>query len=203
MKKKNLLALGRGGSLFNGLAALFIISLIVLGCTCNEKDGFKFGKKDSDTTENRSDDVADKDTDKKKDSDEDYPFDADEDEVPSDAQLQGLVRHTLNDFNDAVKDGDFTDFHSKVANVWKRSSKPSDFNKGFSEFIDKKINIDRIEGETAEFSPDPRIGKKSGKKVLFVKGKYDTNPLPVNFELEYLVDGGEWKLIFIGVDTRK
>ncbi len=184
----------------NGLMALFIISLIVLGCTCNDKDGFDFGSndKDSNTSEKK-----DADTDSTPEANDDGDFKADEDEVPTDSQSQALVKKTLMGFNEAVQAGDFADFHKTVSGTWRRTSKPADFNKGFKEFIDKEIDISRIRKQEAEFSPKPKIIKKFGKQVLSLKGTYEAGlgELPVNFNLEFIVDGDEWKLIFIGVDT--
>ena len=184
----------------NGLIALIVISLIVLGCTCNDKDGFNW--KDSDSTDS-SDTKRDGDEDRDTDRSDPGDFEADEDTVPTDAQAQALVRRTLLDFNDAVSKGDFADFRETVASRWRDNSRVRDFNKGFKEFIDKKVDISRVRNNDANFSPRPYIDKKYGRQVLFLKGKYDTSPLPVNFNLEYIVDGGEWKLVFIGVDTRR
>lgn len=198
-KKFGELLKGRN-NLANGLIAMLIVSTVVLGCTCNKDDGFNFGS-NSETTE-KSDDSK-KDDKKEVDDAVDASFDADEDEVPTRAQSRALVRETLDEFNDAVTSGDFSDFHKGIAKSWNRTSKPADFEKGFKEFIDQKIDISRIEGEEPVFDPSPKIDKKYGKKVLFLKGAYETKPLPVNFNLEYIVDDDKWKLVFIGVDTRE
>ncbi|MDH3494029.1 MAG: hypothetical protein OEM82_10795 [Acidobacteriota bacterium] len=200
MIKKLAEGLSAKGNLVNGLLALMIISLIVLGCTCNEKDGFNWGKEDGDTSSTNT--ARDESTGDKDEKADDEPFEADEDEVPTTAQSENLVKTTLMRFNEAVQAGDFADFHKTVSSTWRRRSKPADFNKGFKEFIDKEIDISRIRGEDPEFSPKPYIDKKYGKKVLFLKGSYETEPLPVNFNLEFIVDDDEWKLVFIGVDTR-
>ena len=47
MKKRFINMFYGKSSMGNGLIAMMIISLIVLGCTCNQKDGFNFGKNDS------------------------------------------------------------------------------------------------------------------------------------------------------------
>lgn len=188
-------------NLVNGVFALMIISLIVLGCTCNDEEGFKLGGNDSDSAETTKE--SSDDTKRESDSDDDGTFTADEDEVPTNSQAEALVQSTLLRFNKAVEDKDFSDFRDSVSKRWRDTSKTSDFDKGFKEFIDKEIDISRIKGEDPEFSPKPYIDKKYGKEVLFLKGTYDTSPLPVNFNLEYIVEDDEWKLVFIGVDTRR
>ena len=59
-----------GSSLSNGVIALAIISLIVLGCTCNQDDGFTFGGKNDNTSATPV-----------KDKDSDDPFDDKKTEV--------------------------------------------------------------------------------------------------------------------------
>ena len=186
-------------NLINALLAMFVLSAIVLGCTC--KDGEIKWNSDSDSTSTdrpeRTDDGPVDDGPATSD------FKADEDTVPTREQSRALVLQTLNDFNDAVKKGDFSDFRETVSRQWRNTSKVSDFNKGFKQFIDRKIDVSRVNSSVPEFDPQPRIGNKYNRKILFLKGKYDTRPLPVRFELEYLVEDEQWKLIFIRVDTRK
>ena len=71
------------------------------------------------------------------------------------------------------------------------------------EFIDKRINIGNIRSRDANFNPQPYIDNKYNRKVLFLKGNYSTSPRPVNFELEYIFEDGDWKLVFIRVDTKR
>src|SRR5690606_101168 len=124
-------------------------------------------------------------------------------DVPSEREVERLVKTTLLDFNDAVQKGDFTDFHTKISKFWKRTASPEKFNQSFSEFIEKRVDISSIKGKTAVFSPEPSVSRKSGYKVLSAKGRYITSPLPTRFELEYINEGGAWKLVSIRVDTRQ
>ncbi|MCB1023412.1 MAG: hypothetical protein KDB79_03425 [Acidobacteria bacterium] len=186
-------------SLANGFIALVIIGLIALGCTCGK--GFDFAKKDSnssgdDKSKTSVDDIfGDK---KKEKSKEEFS----EDKVPSDDAAQEIAKTTLLNFNDAVASGDFSDFHKTIAKTWQRSSRPSTFEKGFKEFIDKKINIGAIRSKDADFSPSPTIDKKYNRQVLFLGGRYTVSPRPVNFKLEYIFEDGDWKLILIDVNTK-
>ena len=51
MKKRFIDMFFGKSSLGNGLIALMVISLIAFGCTCNQEDGFSFGKNDSNSPE--------------------------------------------------------------------------------------------------------------------------------------------------------
>jgi hypothetical protein len=190
------LLLGKN-NFMSGVIALGIVSAIALGCNCN-KD---FGNTGTNTESNST--VANTEATPKKTSPEDALSDTSRGDVPSEREMERLVKRTLLDFNDAVQKGDFTDFHSKISDVWKKTSTPEKFNQGFAEFIQKDIDISTIEGKVATFDPKPNVKRKSGYKVLEAKGKYDTSPLPVRFENEYIQEGGDWKLISIRVDTRQ
>jgi hypothetical protein len=126
--------------------------------------------------------------------------DASKYELPSDEELQEIVKKTLLDFNKAVEKGDFEDFHTTISKSWQKQTTPETFNSSFSQFISQKINVGSISSKDATFSPDPAIDKSRGVKELNVEGKYDTSPL-VKFELKYIPEGKEWKLFGISVDT--
>ncbi len=197
MKKFNAFSSG-GSSLQNGFLALTFILLVALGCTCTGKDGFQFGK-DSNSSEKPS-----------KDLDSDSPADDNEkveklsaDEIPSEKKLQDLAKTTLLKFNDAVQDGDFSDFHKTISKRWRSSSRPKQFEDGFRQFIDKKVNIDVIRSKEAIFSPKPKIDDSANNRpTLLLKGRYDTSPRNVNFELDYIFEDDDWRLSQIKVDTR-
>lgn len=181
---------------FNSLIAIGVVTAIALGCNCS-KDFGGLGKNESNTTVVNTAGTPEKTPVESTLSDESRG------DLPSERDMEELTQTTLLDFNDAIQTGDFTDFHSKISKVWKKTSTPETFNQGFKEFIDKKIDISSIKGKNAMYDPQPTVTKKSGYKVLSAKGRYDTSPLPTRFETEYIAEDGDWKLISIRVDTRK
>lgn len=183
-------------NLFNSIIGLGIVCAIALGCNCS-KDFGNLGKNtESNTTTVNTSGSPEK-------TPESTLSDTPRGDVPSERDMEELTQETLLDFNDAVQQGDFTDFHDKVSSVWKSSSSPEKFNEGFKQFIDKKVDISNIKGKTANYDPQPTVTTKGKYKVLSASGKYETSPLPVRFETEYIKEGGTWKLISIRVDTRK
>lgn len=190
-------------NLFNSIIGLGVVCAIALGCNCS-KDFGNMGKSDnSNSTVSNSNTTSTPDKKTDTDSDSTSLSDTPRGDVPSERDMEDLTQETLLDFNDAVQSGDFTDFHSKISSVWKSSSSPEKFNEGFKQFIEKKVDISDIKGKTATYDPQPTVTTKGKYKVLSATGKYDTYPLPVRFETEYIKEGGTWKLISIRVDTRK
>ena len=184
---------------FNSLIAIGVVTAIALGCNCGKDFDLSNLGKNNDSNKT----VVNTDSTPAATPEESTLSDEPRGDVPSEREMDDLTKTTLLDFNDAVLSGDFTDFHSKISNVWKKTSTPETFNQGFKEFIDKKIDISTIKGKTAEYDPQPTVARKSGYKVLSAKGKYETSPLPTRFETEYIKEGSDWKLISIRVDTRK
>ncbi len=189
-------------SLANGVLALFVVALIALGCTCNDKDGFQWGSKENTNSSGQ-----------KEKKEEGNPFetpeekkeivkaDASKGELPSDEELQETVKETLMNFNDAVQQGDFSDFHKTISKFWQRQTKPKTFEDGFRQFIERKADISEIRSKEANFTTK-RVDSSKRLKRLIVKGSYPTSPSPTQFELEYIPEGKEWKLFAINVRTR-
>lgn len=125
-------------------------------------------------------------------------------EVPGNDKLQTLVKTTFLDFGDAVQAGDFTDFHKKIAKVWRDSSTPAEMKDSFRAFVENKENYNfkkAVSPMDATFEPAPVIDKVAGLDALIVKGYYPTKPERANFELKYTMDDGSWKLIGINIKT--
>lgn len=127
--------------------------------------------------------------------------DASKGEIPSDAELQEIVKTTLLDFNDAVTDADFTTFYGNISKLWQRQTSPAKLEDTFKVFINGKNNFTAIRNKEAEFSSNPKVEDSKGFKELVLDGKYDTTPLPTKFTLKYTPERKEWKLTGIIVDT--
>ncbi|HEX8289722.1 MAG TPA: hypothetical protein VF556_17200 [Pyrinomonadaceae bacterium] len=186
----------------SGVMALSIVALIALGCTCNKS--FDLSNAQSDT--NSSQPVSNTDT-KTKETKETTKTkstakaDASKGEIPSDDELQDMVKETLLEFNDAVQGNDFTNFHAKICEPWQEQATPESLRESFKVFIDKDIDIAPISSLDAQFSTEPEIGRELGYKTLKLKGQYPTRPNLTKFELNYIPEGKEWKLSKIIVDT--
>lgn len=122
-------------------------------------------------------------------------------EVPEDAEMQDMTHTALMDFNDAVAQGDFTDFHSKISKTWQKQTTPEKFNQAFDQFIAKKVDISNVADSQAKYTSGPSVEQDLGMKKLIAKGCYDVSPRPVGFTLKWIPEGKEYKLFGIEVDT--
>jgi len=178
-------------SLKGGLLALTIVGLIVLGCTCNTKEGFKFGgKKDTKTTDKNS---VDPKTVKKSD--------ASKGELPSDSESRAIAKATLLSFNNALQTNNFKNFYGEISNLFKKSTSPRRLRRQFKSFIDGRADLSSIRSMNATFTMGPRIDTTKRLPVLEMNGEYATTPIKSTFQLKYIPEGSEWKLFSIRVFT--
>lgn len=190
MKNKKFEGLKRENNLFLVLGVLIVFAL---GCS------FDLGKNAENTTAPANTATTEKpnkaETEKPKSA---TKADASKKEVPSDEEAQEMAKATLLEFNKAIEQEDFTDFHDSISKTWQKEITPQKFNEAFAEFIEKKIDISDIGSEDARFSPSPEVKKEQGFDMLTLEGEYPTSP-KTTFSLKYIPEGKEWKLSRIRV----
>jgi hypothetical protein len=180
-------------SMVSGLIALSIILAIGLGCFCN-KDKFNVANVGSSSpTPSASPSPSATKSYKK--------ADASKLEIPSDDELQDIVKKTLLDFNDALQKKDFSDFHSTISKPWQKSVTPAELKNTFQSFIDGEADLSSIRSMNAKFTSPTEITRSTGLKTLETKGEYPTTPNTSTFELKYIIEGKEWKLSGLKVYT--
>lgn len=120
--------------------------------------------------------------------------------VPSADVLESQVKASLLSFNDANVTGIYTVFHAKLSKPFRDQFPPERLEKVFAEFRAKQIDLESIAALKPAYSPAPEIDDKGR---LIVKGSFPTEPMRVDFSLDYIPSDGEWKLIGIDVKTVK
>lgn len=187
-------------SLLSGLIALGIVSLIALGCTCG-KDLADLGKDDDRDSSSSPRSSKDKDSSKSTSSSTGEKPDPEEDGLvpPDKAKLKALVRETLLDFGDAVKNNDFEDFHSTVSSDLQEQFSAEKMKTAFKQFVDGKASFEAARDGEPTFSLQ-QVSQENGEKILEANGDYKNEPA-INFQLKYLAKGNEWKLLGIKVNT--
>ena len=116
--------------------------------------------------------------------------------VPSERALEALVKTTLLTFNDANVTGNYEVFHAKLSKPFREQFPVERLARRFQEFNKKHIDFDIIAALKPGYDPAPKVDD-DGK--LLVKGYFPTEPLRVNFDLDFIPSDGEWKLISINV----
>ncbi len=182
-------------SIGSGLIALSIIAAIGLGCFCNKEKLNQLtnsGSSSPSPTTSAPSPSATKSYTK---------ADASKSEIPSDDEMQDIVKQTLLDFNDALQKEDFTEFHASISKVWQKQTSPEKLKTNFQNFIDGDADLSSIKSMNAKFTSPTQVTRSTGVKTLETKGEYPTSPNTSTFELKYIAQGKEWKLIGLNVVT--
>lgn len=183
---------GRNSKL-NGVMAVGIISLIVLGCTCNRN--FDLGDPEANNDSDRTS------------SNRPTTGDDQDGSLPSDSEIQSLIRDTTSDFAEAIDTGNFSELYGKASSDFQSSYTEEQMKNAFDLFIREKRRVvpilEKALSLQSDLSPDPYIRTEKGHKVLVVSGQYPTKPLPVKTEYEYVFRDGEWKILKLVVKITK
>lgn len=182
---------------FSGLIALGIVGSIALGCNCNKSFGDLGTTNESNTTTTSNTTTSNSNT-----TAPPQKADASTGQVPTDAQAQELARTTVLDFNRAIQSGDFTDFHKTLSKPFQKQASVAKLEDAFKEFVEQKIDFSEIRTMPAYVGPAPSVETISGVKHLLLKGAYSTSGRPTRFDLKYIPEGKDWKLISIEINTK-
>jgi hypothetical protein len=114
--------------------------------------------------------------------------------VPSERALEVLVKTSLLSFNDANVTGNYTVLHDKLSKPFRQEYPPEKLKEAFKR--EKNIDIELVAALKPAYEPAPSIDSQ-GK--LLVRGYFPTEPVRVNFELDFIPSDAEWKLVSIHV----
>lgn len=125
-------------------------------------------------------------------------------ELPSDAELQTLVKETTAAFANGVESEDFSKFRENTASEFRSAYTSESMKQNFSDFIEKKELVLPIlkdaANEKAEFSPAPALREEKGYTLLNANGQFPTSPNAVKFKYEYVRRDGKWQLLKLEIN---
>lgn len=168
---------------FSGLIAMAIIGSIVLGCNCNKNFDLANLSNQSNSTSTPSNTKTDTSS----------------DSVPSDSVVEGLVKETISEFAGAIDSEDFSELHAKASTDFQSSYTVNEMKTAFKSYTDKKKIVlpilEKVEGMSAETKTPASIRTEKGLKILVAQGEFKTKPYKTRYDFEYVMRGGEWKLL--------
>ncbi|MBC7796238.1 MAG: hypothetical protein H7Z37_05115 [Pyrinomonadaceae bacterium] len=122
--------------------------------------------------------------------------------VPPEAEMQSLAAETLQEFNDAVSEGDFTELRSAASTEFQQQFTTEKLNTAFQSFIERKASVNKVLDAAGSmklnFSPAPMIDSQG---VLRISGTYATTP-QTKVKFGYVQDASSWKLLSINVEVQ-
>jgi hypothetical protein len=111
-----------------------------------------------------------------------------------------LIKVSLLTFNDANLTGNYSVFHARLSKPFRDKYSPEQIAAGFKGFRDQKVDLDLV----AAMPPIPvEDAKVDDRGVLRIKGYFGTEPSRVNYDLQFVMSDGEWKLFHIAVNVKE
>lgn len=120
-------------------------------------------------------------------------------DIPDDATLQNLAYETLQIFSDNLRMDDFTPFHNYISAVWRIEITEEELREvfqGMRPFLDTIQTIAETSAQSVILTTTPSLDENN---VLSIKGYIPLEGKALFFELNYLYERPEWKLVSINV----
>ncbi|CAN5243379.1 hypothetical protein BH20VER2_BH20VER2_08470 [soil metagenome] len=120
--------------------------------------------------------------------------------IPSEKDARAMVLDSLLAFNRAVQQKSFVDFHKqKIAALWRAQITAGQLLDIFETFIEQEADISGVAKLEPTFDQPPAVNDDG---MLELNGFYATKPNRVRFQLGYLYEEPEWKLVRVNVQVR-
>lgn len=127
-------------------------------------------------------------------------------ELPSDKDVEGLVRSSISDLAKAVESDDFSDLYDNASSDFRGTYTLVQVQDNFRPYVEKKELVLPIlrqaEGLDAEFSPAVTVRTEKGLRILVANGTFETTPQKLRFETEYVNRAGEWRMLALVLNIR-
>jgi hypothetical protein len=117
--------------------------------------------------------------------------------MPSPFVQEVLVKSILLTLNDAVATDNFTVMHAKISKPFRDQFPPEKLRSVFKDLIEKRAVFDAVVAKPIVPDGDAKIDDNG---VLRLKGRFDTTPKQVKYQLGFIPSDGLWKLSGITID---
>ena len=117
--------------------------------------------------------------------------------MPSPFVQEVLVKSILLTLNDAVAADNFTVMHAKLSKPFREQFPPEKLRAVFKDLIDKRAVFDAVVAKPIVPDGEAKIDDNG---VLRLKGRFETTPKQVRYQLGFIGSDGMWKLSSITID---
>jgi hypothetical protein len=120
--------------------------------------------------------------------------------VPPRADLNAMAQETILALNQAVAGKNFTPFYRHISKLWQKQTTAQDLQDSFQSFIDNEVDMSGVADVDPVFAEKPSIDSDG---MLNINGTFPTKPYNVKFELQYIFENKDWKLVSINVNLEE
>ena len=117
--------------------------------------------------------------------------------MPSPFVQEVLIKSILLTLNDAVATDNFTVMHAKISKPFRDQFPPEKLRSVFKDLIEKRAVFDAVVAKPIVPDGEAKIDDNG---VLRLKGRFETTPKQVKYQLGFIASDGLWKLSGITID---
>src|SRR5262245_4370006 len=117
--------------------------------------------------------------------------------MPSPFVQEVLVKRILVTPAEALSYDTFTRLHSKISKPFREQCPPEKLRTVFKDLIDKRAVFDAIVAKPVVPDGEAKIDENG---VLRLKGRFETTPKQVKYQLGFIPSDGLWKLSAVTID---
>jgi hypothetical protein len=118
-------------------------------------------------------------------------------DMPGPSAQEVLVKSILVTLNDAVASDNFTVLHAKISKPFREQFPPDKLRAVFKTLVEKHAVFDALVAEKMIPDEDAKIDNKG---VLNLKGRFQTSPKQIKYQLGFIESEGVWKLSAVSID---
>jgi hypothetical protein len=129
---------------------------------------------------------------------ENKPVNTDMPAVPDANESIVLVKDTIRHFARAVNNKDMGKFHTFASQAFQKEVSVAKLNRAFKSFMD--MNIDFMVLDSMKPVLDPKPVLNNG--ILVIRGYYETSPKKLYYDLSYIRENKQWKLLNMNIEIK-
>ncbi len=117
---------------------------------------------------------------------------------PDEATVLAMLKTNLSDLATAIEKDDFRSYMRKLPQALVQGVPAAKIREPYKELIEKKVDVSILKTGTPKIDPAPSIDDTGH---LIVKGAYPDAATPLQFEVQYSMILGEWKMTELKLST--
>jgi hypothetical protein len=112
--------------------------------------------------------------------------------LPSDRKLQELIEESVGAFVTAIQKRDFAPYYAGLAQRGRRLTAATDLPRMYKHALGQPLDLMALRERPPEWLVPPVLERDG---TLRLRGRYKALPLGLRFELRYVYEDGEWRLM--------
>lgn len=119
--------------------------------------------------------------------------------IPEQAKQIALVKDSIARFGESINADDFSILHQDMSQLWQSQSSPDKLKEAFASFVEQSVDLTGVKDLDPIFDEEAALNENG---FLVLKGHYPTSPSVLSFQLKYVFEHIDWKLVGLQVNLK-